>query len=386
MSVKRIIIVNDGLDPNMGDQAILRSMLALIQSELPEVRIRIFPNSGMRSLRQYAKYRRALRQADLLVFGGGQEIQDHASVAFLISGLIKIALAGMAQVPVFCYAIGVGPLRSRLGRRLTAFVLNRVKALSVRDDISRKILLGIGVTRPAIEVTADPAVTLQPKSPHPATPVEGPVPTWVGPHIVIAPRRWFHYGHYLLPMEFRAKLLSPAGQAAFDRLMGELARAADALVRRLDAHISFCPMRCAHGRHNPGQDDDQVCLDIMSMMAEKAHAGMLPGATSPNALKWQLGNVDLVIGMRMHALILASMMGVPVVSIGILPKHEAFMRQIDQASFTIAPERLMSKTVVALATEALRRHAEIGIRLKEARGRLQALARSDVNRLGSLLR
>jgi polysaccharide pyruvyl transferase WcaK-like protein len=104
MKPKRIVIVNDGLGPNKGDQAILLSMLDSLGKAIPDVQIRVFPNSKMSRLSHYLEFWRALKNADLFIFGGGQEIQDHASVAFLISGLLKITLAKILSRPIFCYA------------------------------------------------------------------------------------------------------------------------------------------------------------------------------------------------------------------------------------------------------------------------------------------
>ncbi len=78
--MKRIVIVNDGLGPNKGDQAILISMLNNLRNAIPDSQITVFPNSKMCRLGQYLEFWRALKKADLFIFGGGQEILDRVSI------------------------------------------------------------------------------------------------------------------------------------------------------------------------------------------------------------------------------------------------------------------------------------------------------------------
>lgn len=375
MRRRQVIIVNDGLGPNIGDQAILAAMQDLFRAAAPHIELRAFPNSGMRTFRQYAAYREALRSADLVIFGGGQEIQDHPSLAFLLSGLLKIMFARRARVPVFCYAIGVGPLGTSLGRLLSRRVLQRVSHITVRDVESRRILHALGLTRADIRVTADPAVALEPQQPEDAGAFAWPEGT--GPRIVIAPRRWYHYGHYLLPMRWRSRVLAPRGRERFARLLEQIAAAADALIETQDARVALCPMRSAHGRNDPGQDDDHVCREIRDRMKAPARAAVWPEPPSPGVLKGVLGTADVVIGMRMHALVLASMMGVPVVSITILPKHGEFLRQIGQDAFSIDPDTLSAQNLAAATARALDSAAMIRPQLAQARGVLRARARDD---------
>lgn len=384
MRAKQVIIVNDGLGKNLGDQAILQAMLGLLHPALPDVSIRVFPNSDLRSPVQYMALFRALKRSDLLLFGGGQEIQDHASVAFLVSGLLKLFLARLARVPAFCYAIGVGPLGTRLGRLLTRYSLNRVAAVSVRDQGSKQVLLEIGATRVPIEVTADPAVTLAPSDQCPRG-LAADWPPGRGPRIVIAPRRWFHYGHFLVPMQYRSRWLAQRGKDAFQNLCRELASAVDLMVTTWDARVVLCPMRSAGGSRNPGQDDDGVCREIRSLAKTRDRIKIWTQPSSPQALKRDLGQADVVVGMRMHSLILSSMMNVPVVGLTILPKHLAFLQQIGQEDFGLDPNDLTRDNLVRTVSRALKQRDRIAGELARTRERLQTEALRDVSRVAAML-
>ena len=279
-----------------------------------------------------------------------------------------------ARVSVSCYAIGVGPLGTSLGRLLTRRVLRHVPHITVRDAESRRLLHELGLTRADIRVTADPAVALEPQQPEDVGAFAWPEGT--GPRIVIAPRRWYHYGHYLLPMRWRSRVLAPRGRERFARLIGQIAAAADALIETQDARVALCPMRSAHERIDPGQDDDHVCREIRDRM-KTARAAVWPEPPSPGVLKGVLGAADVVIGMRMHALVFASMMEVPVVSITILPKHGEFLRQIGQDEFSIDPDTLSAQNLAAATARALDQAPVIRPQLALARDVLRARAMSD---------
>jgi polysaccharide pyruvyl transferase WcaK-like protein len=387
MRVGTLVIVNDGLGPNKGDQAILASMLEAMRDRIPDAATRAFPNSRMTSLGQYLEFARALRNADLLLFGGGQGIQDHASVAFLISGLLKILLARLLSRPVMCYGLGVGPLATLPGRLLSRAILNRVDLITVRDETSREQLTQLGITRPLCVVTADPALALTPAKEDEVRDLlvsEG-IEGAKGPRIAIAPRRWFHYRHYLLPMSLKAKLRRVPEREEFARLKRIIADVADHLVTRHGAQVIFVPMTASDGKIDPGQDDDIVSREIIGLMRCHKNAILLRGDHPPALLKGFFGKMDLVIGMRMHALILASMMGIPVVGISLSPKFPPFFSLIGQSDYLLAVEEVGFHDLLDRVTMALANLSDITRELRSRVPAAQRLALSNVSYVQQML-
>lgn len=385
--MKRIVIVNDGLGPNKGDQAILLSMLDSLKKILPDALISTFPNSQMHRVSQYLKFIRALKKADLFIFGGGQEIQDHASVAFLISGLLKITMAELLSRPIICYAIGVGPIATGIGKLLIRLVLNKVDLITVRDENSYECLRQLGVTKPPCYVTADPCFALIPANDQQAMNIfdlEGIVDT-NGPRIAIAPRRWFHYKHYFIPMSIRAKFFSLCGQDEFARLENIIAQTADHLIATKKALVIFIPMRSAGDRFDPGQDDDQVSREIINLMKNKENVLLLRGDYSPNKLKAFLGMMDLVIGMRMHSLIFSSMMNVPVIGLALSQKFYPFLKMIGQSEYLIRLRDVGYSNLLDKIDMALSKTQEIKDELESRKKALQELALSNIEYVMKML-
>lgn len=385
--MRRIVIVNDGLGPNKGDQAILLSMLDSLKKILPDALISTFPNSQMHRVSQYLKFIRALKKADLFIFGGGQEIQDHASVAFLISGLLKITMAELLSRPIICYAIGVGPIATGIGKLLIRLVLNKVDLITVRDENSYECLRQLGVTKPPCYVTADPCFALIPANDQQAMNIfdlEGIVDT-NGPRIAIAPRRWFHYKHYFIPMSIRAKFFSLCGQDEFARLENIIAQTADHLIATKKALVIFIPMRSAGDRFDPGQDDDQVSREIINLMKNKENVLLLRGDYSPNKLKAFLGMMDLVIGMRMHSLIFSSMMNVPVIGLALSQKFYPFLKMIGQSEYLIRLRDVGYSNLLDKIDMALSKTQEIKDELESRKKALQELALSNIEYVMKML-
>ena len=387
MKTRTIVIVNDGLGPNKGDQAILLSMLDSIRQAIPEADIKTFSNSNMRSVPQYVQFIKTLKDADLFLFGGGQEVQDHASVTFLISGLLKILLARLLSKPVMCYALGVGPVNTVIGKLASRAVLNGVDLLTVRDQRSLEYLAQLGITKPPCVVTADPALALTAARDDEVRALfmsEG-IHGAEGPRIAIAPRRWFHYRHYLLPMSVRSRFSRISENEEFTRLKKVIAEVADHLVQRHKAQIIFIPMRSSDTHRDPGQDDNIVSREIIGLMKFKRNAILLQGDHPAMVLKGFFGDMDLVIGMRMHSLILASMMDVPVLGISLSPKFGPLFDLIGQGEYLIPVEEVRFHNLLDKICMALAHAGTIKAELKSRKTAAQDLALSNARYVQQIL-
>ncbi|TET77419.1 MAG: hypothetical protein E3J41_07155, partial [Candidatus Cloacimonadota bacterium] len=109
------------------------------------------------------------------------------------------------------------------------------------------------------------------------------------------------------------------------------------------------------------------------------------GDYSPKELKAFLGQMDLVIGMRMHSLIMASMMGVPVVGIDISPKFAPFFRLIRQEYYLIDIENANFDTLFHKVETAWSNRKQISEELRLRTNVLQKRALSNNDFVLSLL-
>lgn len=264
---------------------------------------------------------RAIRTSDLVISGGGSLLQDVTGPRNIPYYLGVVSLARSLRKPVMIYAQGVGPVRGHLGKTLIPRVLNGVSLITTREEESARLLGSLGVTRPPIVVTADASLALEP-APDAAADDEllsmgvrpGP-----GPLIGLALRSW-HEG------------VDVPGLAAL----------ADLLAARLEARLVFLPM------HRPG--DREVAEAVLARM--EAPGTLLDGIRHPQRLLALLGRFDLIIGMRLHALILAAIARVPMIGLSYDPKIDNFLRSLEwEACWSVAD--LKADHVVAQAARAL---------------------------------
>lgn len=100
----------------------------------------------------------AIKKCDLFILGGGGLFDDTYPAASLIWGIQALA-AHMYKKPLIILANSFGPLRTLTGKIITRMVCDYSKMITVRDEGSKKLLQELGIKKKII-VTADPAFGL----------------------------------------------------------------------------------------------------------------------------------------------------------------------------------------------------------------------------------
>lgn len=327
----KIIHSNDGYGPNQGDRAILEVMTEDLNKAFPGIEIRGFLNSWVPGPKAFLKFWSNLKWADIFLLGGGQVLHDQTCLLFLLASLGKLVLARLAGTPSVCYAMGVGPISSRIGRTLTRIVLAKCALIIVRDEASKALLEEIGIQGTRIEVTADPAFRLNPsenlniKKYFP----DNSSDTKTRPVIALCPRRWFHYSSSILPAKWKLHFGKPQGTDKFNKLLDLYTHVIDRFVSELNAQVLLIPMKRSEKKNDPGQDDDVVCTEIKSRLSDNESVNVLKDNLAPTELKSLLGNVDCLVSMRMHAVIFAASQGIPCVGIGLSKKFGDLFNRMD---------------------------------------------------------
>ena len=241
--------------------------------------------------------------ARLYINGGGSLIQDVTSRRSLWFYLHNISAAKRAGCKVQMYGCGIGPVTRESHRRLAARVLNRyVDVITLREPDSLAELRDMGVTEPEILLTADPALILR-KAPEDETDsvlLRSGIPPH-GMYICFALRRWKGF-------EEKAPLFGAAAEYAY-RTYG-LTPVFTAVEKRLDPGAGQLAAR--------GLSVPHYFLD------DAGGAGTIIGA---------LSRMEMVVSMRLHALIFSAGHGIPLAGVVYDPKVSAFLRYIGQELF-----------------------------------------------------
>ncbi len=293
---------------NLGDEAILAAMTAELHRRHPEVQLTVLSRTPEATTSQYGVEAvprwslpavwRALRSADLLVSGGGGLIQDATSALSPLYYLGLLRLARLAGTPYVIFAHGLGPLRHSLTRWATARCFRHAAAITVRDEQSAQLLANLGVTTPPCEVTADPALLLEPAQ---DARIQELLANYglscAQPLIGIAVRSW--PGVEIVP---------PA--ATLVQYLGE----------SLAAQVVLIPFQ-------PEQDSG-----LTRRLAEETgtHVAILDPTPEPREMLGIVSRLELLISMRLHGLIFAAAAQVPAVALAYDPKVAAFAARARQ--------------------------------------------------------
>lgn len=334
---------------NLGDEAVLEGLLRAIESARPGSRVIVYasdpasvvphPAVEVRRLRVYnlAAMVRAVGEMGALVIGGGGVLHDH-SLAAPSRYLLWATAARLRRRPVMLAAVGVGAIHTRVGAMQIRAVASLADTVSVRDESSLRWLRLIGVNK-KVDVLADPALLICMPHEH----VEYPP----GP-AVFALRRW------------------PPARRDDEDLARLLARAADAVVHRLGADLTFMPF------HTPM--DESFCATVRGMMEHPQRARVVARPASPKAAIEELARARVLVSMRLHGLMLAAGTGVSLVAVACDEKLASFMAAIGQEEFCLPLETLQPDAVAAACEGAVAERADSAAKVAASIRDLQARA------------
>lgn len=237
----------------------------------------------------------ALPEADAVVFGGGGLLQDLTSAFNLPYHLARTWLARARSVPVAGVGLGVDGLRRPISRSLVRSSLRRFAAVSVRDAVSAAELAAIGV--PAAVVAADLALSL-------------PLPDAAPVDEITVALRPFVPRDAVLPVAVRRSPVVP------EWFLAATAGALDDLARRTGLGVRFVAL--------DANRDDTIHRLVADRM-QTAATCIAPGLDNVVA---EIAAARLVVAMRYHAAIAATLAGRPVLCLGYAPKVDALAAEL----------------------------------------------------------
>ena len=337
---------------NAGDEAVLAGIVRSFAERCPKAKLAALSADpaatedvhGIRAVHRMSlgEVIGVLREADLLLSGGGSLLQNVTSTRSLLYYLGIMWLAKRLGKKVMVYAQGAGPLLGRGARRATRYVLNKVDLITVRDEQSRLCLEELGVKGPEIRVTADPSFAVEPE---PAEKADESLSAAGAPADVplvgVSLRPWRDQLHWL-----------PA-----------LARGLDSAADRIGAALVFLPM----------QLDQDLGMSVQMASEMRSRSVVVAERLSPARALAVMGRMSLVVGMRLHALIFAGSMGVPFAGIAYDPKVESFVRSaIREEPLTL--DGLDAARAAAWVIEAWEKRGQLADRLAAAIPPIKAAA------------
>ena len=293
---------------NIGDESILRTLITSLREKIPDCRLTVLSHNPASTREKYGveavermspgAILRAVRRCDMLISGGGSLLQDVTSSKSIHYYLFIIRLAKLLGKKVFIYSQGIGPIDHAFNRRATARALKKADGIVVRDERSAKLLEQIGLPQERIVITADPVIRM--KRPD----------RTVGREI-LARAGIKKDGRLTVGWAIREK----NRDSTFVREITECIRW---LRENYDAESVLIPFHY--------EEDREVC----SVIAERTNgaAKCLSEKYLSEDMLSIIGNMDVLVGVRLHSMIYAAIMGVPIIGVSYDPKCTAFLNSV----------------------------------------------------------
>jgi polysaccharide pyruvyl transferase CsaB len=296
---------------NSGDDALLHTIINQIKKDYKSADITVLSKSpkktkaiyGVTSVYRYNPFTVLFHiiRCNLLISGGGTLIQDVTSTKSLIYYLTIIKTALFFKKKVMLYANGIGPLKSFKNIEKTKNILNSVDLITLRDKNSVSELEQIGVTKPQIELTADPVFLLEKNSD--------------ADRILEI---------YKIPKDKKLMCVSVRewkdNPNDFIKIMADFC---DYASEKYGIYTVFLPMQT--------KVDYSVSLKIKNAM--KSASTIVSGKYTFETILSLLGKMHICVGMRLHSLIYAASSLVPAIGIVYDPKVKGFLEYINEDRF-----------------------------------------------------
>ena len=228
---------------------------------------------------------------------------------FLILLAFLVPFARLMGKKVICFCVGVGPLDTKIGRRLARMVCNMSQSVMVREQSSYELLEKVGVRPELLEIYPDAAFVNSPSDDDRVDEILAGAGL-NGSEKIIGINVNSYIDLWLRKSE------------SLDReyFVGEFARAVDLVIEKLDVRILFTITQVM---------DIGIAEEIMGWMRHREKVSIISNKELTNHdIMGAMGRMELFVGMRLHSLILSSAMNVPVMGLAYAPKVRHFMKMI----------------------------------------------------------
>ncbi len=322
----RFLICGNYGATNLGDEAILQSILQCVTSVFPGAHVQIVSADPAKTKQQYLKetvhmipagFRsfvrsifsrrlretlRAYKHADAVIFGGGGLFTDEKPPAIFI-WVMQILPAFLYKKPVMCFGQSVGPLIMRSSRWAVQKIFKRIKIITVRDEASKKLLNKLGIEN--IHVLPDPVFGLHTNKflpGHNPNPHSGERK----PYIVFSLRPWIKHA------EKNRKIL---------------AQFVDWVSVTYHLKTYFVPFQSHR------DDDEAEVLQVFSQLEYRHSAEVLSYSENIGDVMKLMEESTAVIGMRLHSLIFSTLTHTPFLALSYSLKVSEVVSQLEMENY-----------------------------------------------------
>lgn len=359
--MKIVIAGNYGAN-NLGDELILEGLLEMLKINFGKAEVMILSGNPVQTAQKYGvaslskfpsgfrsllksifktnKTKTAVKNCNFFILGGGGLFSNLSFKAYIIWA-IQVFMAYRYRKPVVMYGQSVGPLNGRLQKWLVRKLFQKAFFIAVRDEESKNELKKIAVHK---KIYVIPDLIFRIKTDKKST-------TPRAKQIIVALR--------YLPE------LNPS-------FIQEIANFLNFLVEKQGYKIIFVDFQKG--------SDKILHREVISRLNDQKKYEEISEIKDSQQLFTLFSNSDLVLGMRLHAVLTAIKTETPFIAINYAPKVENFLKYAKLNSYLLEMDdlrlqklynsikkdfSLIKKQLQIFNSKALLRHQEVEKELKK---------------------
>lgn len=280
-----------------------------------------------------------LIHSSILVFGGGSLIHD-LSFYNLPFFFFWHAFALIFKKPVVYFSIGIGPVQTKLGRRLCKFFLSRATFLFVRDKRGKEICDTLGVNN---AILSHDAVFLRAGKVSPDQMLLSKLYLKEQKYIALTGCAWFHTDNYW------------SGKKNFDQEVKNFAECLRIVHQAINLPLVYITVN---------KHDYALGKQLQTYFAEDAFV-LLPETLNCVEIQQVFAGCAITFGVRMHSIIFTANACHPFFCVIYDEKVTQLLSQLGTIQYSMPIEHMCPQALSPLFNTFLKDQAEIADKLRE---------------------
>jgi polysaccharide pyruvyl transferase CsaB len=308
---------------NLGDELILKGLIQFLHKKNPILEIIVLSNNpketeklhnvhsvyflpcGFRSLKrsfldlEIIKTLKAYLNSKEFILGGGGLFQDHHPYAIFIWGL-HFLVAFLLRKKIRILGNSLGPLTKWWSRKIVKFIFNHADEIKVRDELSFQLLKKIGVKK-NIQIIEDFAISLK----------------------SLKINKFSNYSKSVNKKNYIIlSLLDFLKGEEKEKFETEIIKICNFLIQERGFEIIALPFQKLI------DDDEAYLASIKEKIENKKSFHVQKFSSDFNKIFDLYLNANLIIGMRLHSIILAHKFNKPFIALNYNEKVMGFCKSI----------------------------------------------------------
>ncbi|MDO5040842.1 MAG: polysaccharide pyruvyl transferase CsaB [Peptoniphilus sp.] len=309
---KRILVSGYYGYNNIGDEAILKGLVEGITSISDAQLVVLSKNPHWTTTKYQVESAdrsnlftiiREIRKSDMVLSGGGSLLQDVTSKKSILYYLGILFLGMFFKKKTMIYSQGIGPIKLKRNRILTKYILSKVDFINVRDNQSHRELKELGVDREVL-VTTDTVFGIKKIDADRSKKVLDSLGVSEDrTNICLCIMNWKNYGAQTV--DKISKLI--------EKIFKE----------RPDVNIILVPFF-----YHVDLEIQRKIYNRLSCVFD--HLYIVEDYLHVNEYLSLIANMDMMVSMRLHGLIFATLAGAYPIGISYDPKIDGFIKELDR--------------------------------------------------------